>query len=170
MSPHLKVLHSACRRLPLLDALVTVHYHSHHYILVGPWGPTPCCGPEMRAVSPWHLREHLASSRYSTNTCCKLSWHEVLSGTRRILVGLIWREEAVFWKTNESCSSCTRGIKPFSVNSPKGRASLHHFAGHFQELESTLVIMDTIHRTTITSTIDFPRASKLGCPIKESFE
>lgn len=34
----------------------------------------------------------------------------------------------------------------------------------------SLVIMDTIHRRAITSTIDFPRALKLKLHIKESFE
>ena len=99
-------------------------------------------------------------------------WHEVNSGTSRAPVGLTQREDGQYFRKQKYKSQhrCPMPYVIFHAIIQKGHGVLDHFAGFFQQLERARVRMDTIHGMTVTSTIDFPRASKLEPHIKESFE
>lgn len=100
---------------------------------------TPRQGARTRSVSPWCLGEHLASSRCSINSCWKLQWHEVKSGTRRALVGLTRRENRQYFGKQKSKLQHLQLIHEVILHGTtlKGHALLHHFAGFLQQLEST---------------------------------
>lgn len=109
-----------------------------HYSPMGPWELTPRQGAGTRSVSPRCLGEHLASRRCSINSCWKLQWHEVKSGTRRALVGLTRRENRQYFGKEKSKLQHLQLIHEVILRgtTPKGHALLCHFAGFFQQLES----------------------------------
>lgn len=168
MSPCLKVLHATCIREPLLDALTTVCHYSCHYILMGPWGLTPCHGPETRALSPWCPGGHLAASRHSTMICCKLQSHGVNHQKGSGWFDMERKKKAVSWKT-EVVASAPDALSNRPWNSQRS-CVIASLCWALPRTGEDSVIMDTIHRMTITSTIDFPRTSKLDLRLKESFE